>query len=396
MNQFTVNLVTAFGRGETLALALHENGFEVKVLDFTAAFAPEYQRGHGPFPVVDKEFLPAQREALKYVDRLPQGLTFWMKDGPIELTGPQSGVHIHSHPEIQLWKTNSASTEFGRSWLQQFLRQWTSPYHVDNWTRVNDQAFPAELPVGVVTYEKAPDFSNLRGKKIEVIACDGIKDVQVNGSRIVSVEAEGQAAEPLHAEQWVWCLSSNETLGFGEAAARKLFGRNIPTPEWAWVSFGGSMMKGPWVAGMPRAFVLLGDVYLPWCYGNLSIIQRGEDTRFRAWVKVPRARVTDIDARRAWASDVQKLLLARLQLAGWKLDSADWNLCPHSEVYDGQARGSRITQWKNQYLVTPEVLPRLDLSARLEREQDVFAKLGAWRDQVKKQGARRDHALHAP
>lgn len=399
MNTWPVTLVSAFGRGETLALALYENGFQVKILDFTAAFAPEYQRGAGPFPVVDKAFFPVQREFLNEVELQPQGLTIWLKDGPFELTGPFSGVHIHSHPEVQAWKTNSHSGEFSKVWLQRFLSQWTSPFFMESWNEIMDPPYPAELSLGNIPAARESrihSFERVRSKNVEVIACTGIRDAQIQSGRIAQIEVEAGSSKAVSAQQWIWCLSSSESETFGKEAARKIFGRGIAQPEWAWQSFAGKMQKGPWTSGLPNSFVVIGDVYLPWCYANVSVVQRTDETHFRVWIKVPRARMGDIDARRAWVGELQKLFIQRLPMAEWKLDSADWSICPHSEIFAESQRGQTLNGWKNWHLISPEVLPRLDISARLELEAESFRKLLQWRtDQLKKQGVRRDQALHA-
>lgn len=403
MSQWSVNMISAFGRGETLALALHENGFQVRIYDFTAMFAQEYHRGAGPFPIVDKAFVPAQREFLNEVAIQPQGLTLWLKDGPLELTGPFSAVHIHSHPEVQAWKTESSSGDFSRQWLNRFLRQWTSAYFSDSARdTTRDQAFPAELMLGTIPAARETslfNFERVRAKGVEVIPCTSFRDVQFQAGRMCELEVSAGQALAVRAAQWIWCLSSSETQTFdGESSvSQKVFGRHIYVPEWAWVSFRGGMHKGPWTEGLPSSFMVIGDVYLPWCYGNCVMINRSDDLRFRAWMKVPRSRMHDIDARRQWSAEAEKILWARLPMAEWKIDSADWSVCPHSEVYSSSTRGTRLNRFRNCHLITPESLARLDIGARLEREAETFRELLKWRnEQMKKQGARRDHAVHAP
>ena len=400
MSGWSVNMVSAFGRGETLALALHENGFQVRVFDFTAAFPQEYQRGSGPFPILDKAFAPVQREFLNEIELQPQGLTFWLKDGPMELTGPFAPVHIHSHPEIQVWKTEATGGDFSRQWLVKFLEQWAAPFFSESWSVFYDSSFPAEQPLGTVPADRQASifsFERLRVKGIDVVPCTFVRDLQVQSGRITEVEFEAGSAMAVQAPQWIWCLSTHETSTFGESAAVKLFGKNISSPDWAWVSFKGTMHKGPWTAGLPQSFIVIGDVYLPWCYGNMAVIQRSDDLRFRCWLKVPRAGMHEIDARRQWSKDLEAILWQRLPMAEWKIDSADWSVCPHSEVYASTHQGARFTQWRNLHLIAPQSMERLDMSARLEREAMTFRKLLQWRNETaKKEGARSDHALHTP
>lgn len=399
MSQSTVNFISAFGRGETLALALHEHGFQVRIFDFTNAFPMEYHRGAGPFPVIDKAFTPAQREFLNEVELQPQGLTLWLKEGPIELTGPFSGVHIHSHPEIQAWKTNSSAGDFSRQWLKRFLREWTCAYYSDSWSEhASYEPFPAELLMGCVPYAREASlfsFDRLKVKGVEVVKCTSLQDVQFQSGRISEVELIAGTTVAIRAQQWVWCLSSSETKMFGEDVAHKIFGRHLLAPEWAWIGFKGGIHKGPWIEGLPGSFVVLGDVYLPWCYGNLAVVQRTDELKTRVWLKVPRARMHEIDARRQWSSDAEKILWQRLPMAEWKIDSADWSVCPHSEIYPVSKLGTKFNQWRNWHLISPETSSRLDMGARLENESECFRKLLQFRNEQVKKGGRSDHAVHA-
>ena len=169
------------------------------------------------------------------------------------------------------------------------------------------------------------------------------------------------------------------------------------TPEWTWISLDGTMKSGPWCDGLPTYSVVIGDIFLPWAYANTFVLRRLEGTRFRVWLKVPFERASHIDARRGWALGAENLLRARLPLADWSIDSGAWSRCPNSEVFPSSLRGELPGQWKNWDWISSETLPRLDLSARLEREATSFNRLIGWRnDQIKKQGVQRDHALHAP
>ena len=73
-----VNIVSAFGRGETLALALQDEGFDVRIIDFTKALGADWNTGAGPFPVAQKAYLPKQEKFLQELRPLPRGLTFWL------------------------------------------------------------------------------------------------------------------------------------------------------------------------------------------------------------------------------------------------------------------------------------------------------------------------------
>jgi hypothetical protein len=395
-----VTIVSALGRGETLALALHENGFQVQILDFSPAFPPEIHRGVGPFPVVNKTNLPAQRDLLKHLQPLPEGLSLWLKDGPLDLTGPMSEVHALSHPELKAWKAGGSGGEFGTAWLERWLRQWAAPFFSDSWLESADPAFPATQPLGLIPAEqeeRATGFTHLMAKGVDVRACTSLREVRVESSRLEELDVECGMRLTAHARQWVWCLSSHETEALNAEVAKTLFWRGVWKPEWAWVSFEGLMKTGVWSEGLPTYTVVVGDVYLPWAYANAFVLRRIEGGRFRVWLKVPRVRVDNIDARRGWGLGVENLLRERLAAADWRIDSGAWSLCAHSEIFSRKQRGEAQAQWKNWDWISPENLPRLDLAARLEREAECYNRLAAWRnDNLKKQGVSRDRALHAP
>src|SRR6185437_9881995 len=103
-----------------------------------------------------------------------------------------------------------------------------------------------------------------------------------------------------------------------EVAARKIFWRGIFDPEWVWLSFTGTIEEGAWCGGLPIYSVVLGDVFLPWTYTNAGILRREDQNKFRYWIKVPRVRVNDVDSRRIWTADIEKMLSVRLPQAGWK------------------------------------------------------------------------------
>lgn len=134
MTKPVVNVVTAFGRAETLALALETAGFQVQVFDFTEALGPEWQRGAGPFRSCRKEFIPAQAPLLAESRRLPRGISFWLKDGPVELGGPMMGFFENKYPFVKDLKSGrGAAGEFTDTWMRNYMCHWASPAFHESW-----------------------------------------------------------------------------------------------------------------------------------------------------------------------------------------------------------------------------------------------------------------------
>lgn len=390
-----VNLVSAFGRGETLALALLDKGFEVNVLDFTMAFPAEYHHGLGPFPVAMISYLPAQEAFLRNLRTLPRGVSFWLPAGPLETHGPMASFFEQNSQAMKNWRAGKPVADFASDWMRRFFKQWASPYMSDSWVEHDETSLPAEAAFATAVW--AGDFSLLRAGGHQVVRCQALLDVQTEKSRIVDIEVESGRGAALQADQWVWCLSSQETEIVGPSIVAKVFPRGVRKSAWSWISFAVRTSKCSWTEGLPEYIVAMSDIRLPWSYTNLSVLQREGDDTYRLWLKVPSERVHDTDARRKWAAELQELYCQRLPDAKWYVDSSQWNICPHSAVFDESWRTEPVDKWRNWDLIAPETLERLDFSARLEREAESFERLIQWRhDRQKKQGALGDQALHAP
>jgi hypothetical protein len=251
---WSVNLVTAFGRGETLALALIENGFQVNLLDFTAGLPDSYNRGPGPFPVALEEYHPAQKEFLSHVTPLSHGLSFWLPDGPVELGGPLGEFYASARSDVKTWKSGDVEKEFDQDWIRHFLRQWASPYHSESWQVQKSPEFPSG-PAGMLELEaetSLSEFTAYRKSGHAYLACNALNGVNLDGRRLKAIDTEGATFE---ADQWIWCLSAFETEQVGKVAAQKLFQQNISPPLWVWISLDVKLLRGPWSNGFPEQFV---------------------------------------------------------------------------------------------------------------------------------------------
>lgn len=393
-------MISAYGRGETLALALQDIGFDVQIMDFTEALGPEFERGVGPFPVASTAFIPKQESFLSEVRPLKRGITFWLPDGPLELSGPMSDFFAGRDPAIKHLRT-SPGPDFASDWLRRFMKMWTSPYHWDAWqASVPPVTFPYADKIGLVPPTKEArvmGFERFQTLGNKYFGAAILRDVQFENSRILELEVESGRREAYRSPQWIWCLSSDETDRVGVEVAQSLFHDKIRRPEWRWISFQGRCDRGPWSSGFPEYTVMLNDLHLPWAYANMMVLRWTESDVFQVWMKVPASACFKEERRFEWAEEARAHLVKRLPLAGWTLEHTAWSVCPHSCVYDLSVQEDSIPGWKNWDWIAPETLARLDISARLEREAAAYQRLVSWRaDQMKKQGARRDQPLHTP
>lgn len=397
--QWQVNMVSAYGRGESLALALQENGFDVQIFDFTEALGPEWNRGLGPYPIAASAYLP-KNQVLDEVRPLSRGLTFWLPDGPIELKGGMSEFFTKKRRALQHLQQGPAS-DFEGDWLRRFMKIWSAPFQWEAWqAQPPANPFPYEDEIGLVPASKEArvlSFERFQTLEHKILSCQILCDVQFEGARIMEFEIECGRREAYRAPQWIWCLSSQETDRVGVEVAQNIFSRGIRKAEWHWLNFQGTCDRGPWSAGFPEYSVVINDLYLPWTYTNMMVLRWTDVDVFQVWLKVPALGVHREERRQEWVKEVRAQLEKRLPHAGWSLDGQAWSLCPHSPVFDPLDFEESVPAWKNWDWIAPETMGRLDFSARFELEAASFKRLKDWRtEQIKKQGVRRDHALHAP
>jgi hypothetical protein len=398
MSAWDVNIITAFGRGESLALALQENGFKVRLLDFTDAFSEKYRRGVGPFPVVKESFMSAQRSYLDEVKVLPRGLVFWLPEGPVELSGPMADFYKEQFPFVEVAVTGEVHSEFREDWLRRFLVQWTSPYHVEPWRDLPRESFPAQALSGLVPAIKegrVQTFERFQALDYEYLACRALKEVSIEPGRLREVEVDAGQTKAFAGDQWIWCLSAQETELVGGKCAETLFHGRVRKAEWVWFHLFGACERGSWTGAFPEYSIVVGDVCLPWTHGNAFVLRWLEPDIVEVWMKVPAASVLNSEQRAKWVHQAQTILSTRLPQAHWALAPEEWALCPHSPVFDVNTQDWREPAWKNWDWIAPETMSRLDWSSRLQSEARCYDRLIQWRnEQMKRQGASRDRALH--
>lgn len=400
--EWQVNIVTAYGRGESLALELIAQGFKVHVFDVTDSLPAEYRRGVGPFPLAPGIHMPSQQYLMDESEPLKRGMVLWLREGPVEFGGPMAPFYQENHPSLKrVAGAERPSNHFSEDWMRRFLLDWASPFYREPWQVNQGTAFPAlsEVRLLPATAEKnlcTFDRYVSAGHPFQFV--QKIVDVQIESGRLTEIEIESGQVTAIRAPQWVWCLSSHETHLLSPSVAEALFSRDVRHPEWLWMNFMGKCERGPWFEGFPEYLVALDDFHLPWVYANMFVMQWLNQDAFRVWVKVPTHASRDNTNRKKWASEIARLLNERFALGRWQIEDQKWSICPNSLIFSERVREWAEPGWKNWDWIAPETLPRLDMAARLEREAASLKRIVQWRsDQIKKQGPRNnDTSVHAP
>ncbi len=296
-----VVIVSAFGRGHWMAVELQSAGVPVTLLDISSqmgAWAPE--DWEGPFG-----YFKTDRVLPRHLDRLnqdevpllvPQGLIFWLSDGPLEMQGPVNkyrleklGFDIQQLGSPNLW----GKLEFSKRWLYEALCAIDCPVHMPNpyYSRV-----ATSIPVLQNFYIRQATRKGLsqsldwvRAKGVKVIEKVQLVDVALaDKSKVKGLEIKKDRSEFMNVDQVVWCLNGEETGMISSKVQSSLFPKGALESEWCWLRYRIKIKESSRRDQLPLHFVILGDPYLSWSHENFLIVQRTASLEFfDVWMKIP-------------------------------------------------------------------------------------------------------------
>ncbi len=308
-------LISAFGRGNWLAVELVEQGHKVSLVDVTEKmghWSPE--DWEGPFGVLTSKRLSfLQKERLvsdEIIIQQPGGITFWLKDRPLELMGPitkyqldKQRVSLNSHDYISSYDSlNQKQREnrqkeleeddFSHSWMAYFAHQWSA-------------ASMGEFNLGFISEKPLPLFSkfNIRqatrggmqqsldwceSKGVKVHRHASIEDIVSERKTVEGFEISGEKSGFLKGDEFIWCLSSEEAMRFKERIWKPLFPQGHVKPEWVWMRYRIRFIQGEEHLVLPNHTVMINNLFLPWTHENLCVLQKTVlDNEIDIWLRVP-------------------------------------------------------------------------------------------------------------
>jgi hypothetical protein len=284
-----VIVVSAFYRGQAVAVELARRGMSVTLLDLTHALGRWILEDvEGPFGyLADENLLPSQSEFLAQSDALipvPESLTVWCESGPVELKGPTWPLH---EPQ---WKPRLSQLQeaFGSS---SFAAPEMAPLDLT-------RAF-------FVRHPTRPGFENsldwCRRNQVRVVEQARIMDASASSRNILEAfeiqKKDEKSSEILRASQFLWALSLAETAFIQKNLVQKMFKGSIfrselsidtYSPDWNWVRFRVHLSAGPGRAEIPECLWLLKDWKSPWTHSESLILRRTpSDEQFDLWAMIP-------------------------------------------------------------------------------------------------------------
>lgn len=410
-----VVLVSAYGRGESLASDLVCRGLSVSLLDLSAALGdrllPDLE---GPFPIVrPNPLLPSHLEWLMLQDfpEIPNGLSIWLKNGPIELRGDLATFFNRKYPFLEVYRDVFEKNEkldpalpFDDSWLVHFAASFAN-HNLRSATEfpIGTESFPLHQSLQIPLLQSdrfAKTKQDLKALGVQVIDANSISDAKVEFRKLVSVTIETKSELNLEGQYWVWMLTTEETQSLSRAVAEKLFPQVIPA-DWAWRRFQMHGRRSILVEIVPPYAILLKDIHFPWVSDNLVILKRRTPELSDVWVRLPHQASTDQEQIHKFSEKLKNGLQERFPHDAFELEIPWIGGSPLYPLFEtASLKKFEAPIYRNLIFEGAEVLPRLDWSGRFQVQTKTLVKLQNLRAQDTKQDSKKDkpsdQEIHAP
>lgn len=323
-----VVIVSAFGRGNWLAMELATRGWKVTFVDVTGQMGEwEPEDAEGPFGLFD---VVAASQKSRLMDEgecrpVPQGWTLWLSSGPVECGGELTRFQLEKrgisesveaylrYPTTSSSASPSVSTDrawdresergrrallnqpFEKTWFAHLTHQLASTV-----IRENHLSLERGWPLPVFSpflirqatrkgWQKGLAACQAAGVKVRANA--SIRDLRLNGRLVdaieVAVAEERSGVE--RGRSFVWMLSSLETKRFPESVQTALFPEGAVEPDWFWARFQVDLRGRVFDDQIPLHAVLLEDPFLPWTHVNLMVMRKraGGHAAIDVWMRLP-------------------------------------------------------------------------------------------------------------
>ena len=317
LNQQDLVIVSAFGRGNWLALETARKGWKTTLIDISEALEPfSAAEIEGPFGLLETDDISLSQIA-RVKDEgecvpVREGFNLWLKEGPLEFRGPMVSHQLTSKKiskDVTQYLLNSGLPDrsvereaknlerepFTESWLAHLSHQIASPLMSENHKALaHGDHWPVFAPFSIrqVTSDgMKKGLQACRDAGVVVFSSEKIRELKFEGREAVSISL--QNVPLIHSRAFVWMLSSFETRNCPQEVAETLFPLGPVEPKWYWArlqfelqTFDIEILK----AQLPQHTVILEDPFLPWTHANLLVLRKhgqASDYSFDVWAKLP-------------------------------------------------------------------------------------------------------------
>lgn len=431
-----VVIVSAFGRGLWLASELaRTHQMSVSLIDVSEQMgrwgADDWE---GPFGLLQAETLTQTQlgrlSQEDYSDQNNQGVTLWLKNGPMDFMGPITQTWLESDgpmarlkTHLTAWDQNKAASarknlaknwlneSFENTWMIHLAHQLASTVYTPN---AHGVLRGSPLPLFSPWYTRRATRKGLN-KALEWCASTGAQ--VFNKSRIRDLEFEGRSFRSLEIQsqefsgatsgrQLIWMLNSLETHFILPTKSQVFFPKGPVEPQWAWVRFRIEAQLDSYEATIPGHFILIKDNRLPWTHDNLLIaLKVVTGGAFDVWARIPYHQRFQRSSIEQFAREILEVFEARLPAMPVKLANM-----PQEYEYDYDQLGpalfpvfseeglNRLQQkyYSNVIYSGHEVWDRMDWTGRFQHDESVATRVVDFYQQLKKKEKKRDPEIHSP
>lgn len=431
---YDVILVSAFGRGNWLASELsRQASLKVCLIDVSEQFGRwSAEDWEGPFGIFQSENLSqTQLGRLShddYSDLNPQGLTLWLKNGPVDFMGPitqfwleTESPLLHLKKYLVQWESSVQSSDqlnlvrslqnrtFDKSWMIHFAHQWASTQFHDN-AHGAEQGSPLSIFSPWMTRRssrkglgKSLEWCTDRG--VETFSKSQLIDFEFEGREIKGVEIKSdKKSGALSAHNFVWCLSSQETEYLLKRRSLQLFPKGSVTPQWFWVRYRVDVDLGNYDRTIPDHFVMIQDNRLTWTHDNLLVMMKTvNDQSFDVWARIPHHQRFQKSVLQRLSDQIVEKVKDRIPDSSPELTHMPQELNYSYEelgpalfpVYNPQdLKKPPIQSLSNLFGLSPETWERLDWTGRFQNDELVFQQIDQWKKGIEKKESKNDRTLH--
>ena len=292
-------IVSAFGRGNWLAMETAANGWRTSLIDVTSNLAPMApEDAEGPFGLTETPtLLASQLERVRDEGELlesPAGLVLWLKDGPIEFRShisefvlerkgvPADVDQYLRHPDTKAGDRRSLlKRPFRETWLAHFAHTIAASVHGENFEGLKSgEAWPLFHPFSIrqVTGEGlARGLKLCQERGVRVRSQAKIEDVRFTGKTMDVIEVRDEKTGVEKGRAFLWMLTSGECHRSQSAvsanAAKALFPAGPLQTSWRWMRQ-RFQVEGIAVDQIPVHAICVNDPYLPWTHANVVVVRR--------------------------------------------------------------------------------------------------------------------------
>jgi hypothetical protein len=426
-----VVVVSAYGRGHSLAVNLKRLGLNVELLDISENLGNwVLEEAEGPFGIFQNEDMDQSQYERLIEEDPPQtaqnGFALWLRSGPVELKGPLTKSRLKSlgvessTQDILLGgaggleasqKVNSKLSrkkEFSDQWLLQVAANFSSSVFTSNDESL-DHNRPSSLMSSLLLrypsrpgHQKSLNWCARQGVDVKdrVQILDLSKKESAGIGALEIRQGQSEKSQIVNLDQLIWCLSSEETKLMSEKICSLLFPYGVLEPDWVWTRYRVAISEGFVRNNLPAHCLLIERLDEPWAHSNFAILMKtGSPDLFDIWVRLPNTQRFNKSYLEMRGEEILYLLQKRLvhlrvEMRTYPLgyDFTYAQVGPAKQgLFDPAKKAQfKTSRFRNVWFESVENRSSLGWNAQFESERKTFSELKSWWDKLVQRQAKLD------